>query len=185
MLFCWRAVLAWSVERWTWNQEGPGSRLVANQRPTCTLRAPGASEICRGCNVLQDPCQKYLWGVPWQSDGLATCLRMKTARPIVSGAAFGLTPRPSAKAQCVARPTLNISHSSILLLAIIYLCPEYFLNNKYFLKLILNEIITNSSVHLITLKYKSFFCWCFLDRTSEFTEMFFPWHPINLSTAYW
>ena len=49
-------------------------------------------------------------GVPWQSDGLATCLGIKIARPIVSGSAFGLTFRPSAKVQCVARPMLNTSH---------------------------------------------------------------------------
>ena len=42
--------------------EGPGSRLVADRRPPCTLMAPGACKIRRGCNVLHVPCQKYLWG---------------------------------------------------------------------------------------------------------------------------
>ena len=37
--------------------EGPGLRLVADQRPPCTLKAPGACKIRRGCNVLQVPCQ--------------------------------------------------------------------------------------------------------------------------------
>ena len=43
--------------------EGPGSRLVADQRPPYTLRAPGTCKIRRGCNVLQVPCQ-YISGCP-------------------------------------------------------------------------------------------------------------------------
>ena len=99
--------------------------------------APDACKISRGCNVIQILRQviplgvffkKYLqrvffqrvfffWGysfkLPWQSDGLATCLRIKIARSVVSGSAFGLNRILSAKAHCLARPTLNPFHPSI------------------------------------------------------------------------
>ena len=48
--------------------------------------------------------------VRWKSDGFFTFLRIKIARPIVSGSALGLTPRPLAEAYCVARPMLNKSY---------------------------------------------------------------------------
>ena len=72
------------------------------------LMAPGACKISRGCNILQVPCQVIPLGLPWQSDGLAICIRTKIARPVVFRLAFGFNLRPSAKAHCVARPTQYI-----------------------------------------------------------------------------
>ena len=66
--------------------------LVADQRPPCTLMAPGACKIRRGCNVLQVPCQKIPLGVPWQSVGLATCQRIKIVRPVVYRESSGYIP---------------------------------------------------------------------------------------------
>ena len=90
-------------------------RCLPGETPPCTLMVSGACKIHRGCNVLQVPCQLLPLEVPWQSDGLATCLRIKIERPIVSGSALGLTPRHRQKpnALLVRRKTPYI-HPSIL-----------------------------------------------------------------------
>ena len=57
--------------------EGPGSRLAWRKLP-CTLMAPGACKISRGCNVFKFPSKLYLWG--YQSRGrikfAMACLRI-------------------------------------------------------------------------------------------------------------
>ena len=60
------------------------------------------------------------------------CLRIKIARPIVSGLAFGLTPRPSPKAHCVARLTLNTSHHIYVRMNSLHLygCHFVFIRNN-------------------------------------------------------
>ena len=58
---------------------GPGSSLSADKKPLCELIGPGACKINRGCKMLQVPCQRIPLGVSWQSDGLATCLRINIA----------------------------------------------------------------------------------------------------------
>ena len=90
--------------------EGPGSRVAADQRPPSTLRASGACKIRRRSSKLS--MSKYLWGY-FGKVMASPFSKVQNWRPIVPGSAFGLTPRPSEKAQCVARPTLNTSHPSI------------------------------------------------------------------------
>ena len=73
--------------------EGPDSRL-ARQKLLCTLMAPCACKIRRGCNVLQVPNQFILLGVPkLVSHPLH---RGSKLRWHVSGLFFGMNPRPSA-----------------------------------------------------------------------------------------
>ena len=87
--------------------EGPGSRLVTDQRPPCTLMAPGACKIRRGCNVLQVPCQKYLWGY----------LGKVMASPLVQGSKLRDQLSPDQPTGWLPNcPTLNTSHPSIHLL---------------------------------------------------------------------
>ena len=52
--------------------------------------------------------------IPRQSDDVSAYLKIKFARPVVSRSTFGLTPRPSPKAHCVTRLTLNTSHHLLL-----------------------------------------------------------------------
>ena len=53
---------------------------------------------------------------PWQCDRLASCLRIKNARPIVSGSAFGFESRPPAKAHLI-HPSLRqvlLNHHEVM-----------------------------------------------------------------------
>ena len=59
--------------------KGPGLRLIANHKPSCTLTPPSACKIHRRYIIFQVPCKVKTSGVPWQSDELATYSRTKIA----------------------------------------------------------------------------------------------------------
>ena len=118
-LITYGATVTLSLESWTSRfsseLEDPGSRLAWRKLP-CTLMAPGACKIHRGCNVLHVPIQIIPLGVPkWGSHPLrgGSIFWWHVSGPS-SRSILCLSPRPLAIAYCIARPMLNSNYYDIV-----------------------------------------------------------------------
>ena len=88
--------------------EVSGSRLVADQRLPCTLRAPGAKFVV-GAMSSKFPVNNTPGSTlaNWRSRHLSKDQNCETNCLWIS---LRVTPKQSTKAHCVARPALNTSH---------------------------------------------------------------------------